>query len=219
MNEAGTRVPFIAHWPGKIPPGRRGSFFSLMDVLPTLAATAKVPLGYEVDGMDLSHNLFNQPGKDREIYSMAFEGGCYFVRDKRFRLHEDGRFYDVPVTSSESRYDMNVIGDREQHLESRQRLQRHLEKFMAIQKTDTSYRVVPFGTNGDNFRNTQDRAVEKTASRSGPVSTGVILGGHFMLLASIEYLFPIPAGIDVTTSQTLGSNLSRNPLMSGVYYC
>ncbi|MCZ6675426.1 MAG: sulfatase-like hydrolase/transferase, partial [Verrucomicrobia bacterium] len=30
MNEAGTRVPFIARWPGKIPAGVKDSFFTLM---------------------------------------------------------------------------------------------------------------------------------------------------------------------------------------------
>ena len=157
MNEAGTRVPFIARWPGKIPAGKRDSILSLMDVLPTLASVAGIPVEHEIDGMDLSHNLFDKPGKDREFFEMAFEGGCYFVRDKRFRLHEDGRFYDIPVTGDESRYSMHEISDLEENTEHQHRLKKRLAQFMAIKQTDTNYRVIPFGTGGDEFKNRQDR--------------------------------------------------------------
>tara|TARA_B100002019_G_scaffold284229_1_gene291624 strand:+ start:333 stop:1094 length:762 start_codon:yes stop_codon:yes gene_type:complete len=157
MNEAGTRVPFIARWPGKIPAGKRDAILSLMDVLPTLASVAGIPVEHEIDGMDLSHNLFDKPGKDREFFEMAFEGGCYFVRDKRFRLHEDGRFYDIPVTGDESRYSMAEISDLEENTEHQHRLKKRLTQFMAIKQTDTNYRVIPFGTGGDEFKNRQDR--------------------------------------------------------------
>jgi len=158
MNEAGTRVPFIARWPGRIPAGRRDSFISLMDVLPTLASMAEIPIEHDVDGMDLSHNLLDKAGKDREIFAMAFEGGVYFVRDKRFRLHEDGRFYDVPVSSNPKRYSMDVVRDAGPHALARSRLQQRLDEFMLIKQTDRSYTVVPFGTGGDTFKNAQDKA-------------------------------------------------------------
>ncbi len=158
MNEAGTRVPFIARLPGRIPPGRRESFVSLMDVLPTLASMAKIPVEHEVDGMDLSHNLLGIPGKDREYFVMAFEGGVYFVRDKRFRLHEDGRFYDVPVTNVEARYSMQTAEDSIGYSDARKRLQHRLDQFMQIKQTDHSYEIIPFGTDGDAFKNAQEKA-------------------------------------------------------------
>jgi len=167
MNEAGTRVPFIARWPGRIPSGRRDSFISLMDVLPTLASIAGIPIEHKVDGMDLSHNLLGKPGRDREIFSMAFEGGVYFVRDERFRLHEDGRFYDVSVSSNQTRYNMDVVSDAGQHAFARSRLQQRLEEFMAIEQTDRSYTVVPFGTGGDNFKNAQDKAWNRKQTLNG----------------------------------------------------
>jgi arylsulfatase A-like enzyme len=132
-----------------------------MDMLPTLASVAHTPIEHEVDGMDLSHNLFNTAGKDREHYFMAFEGGCYFVRDKRFRLHEDGRFYDVPVTGNETRYSMELSDEVEQNKEVRADLQRRLDEFMKIKQTDTSYEIIPFGTNGDNFKNAQQKRSKK----------------------------------------------------------
>lgn len=162
MNEAGTRVPFIAHWPGKIPSGKRSEFFTLMDVLPTIASIAGIPIDHDIDGMDLSHNLFNQPGKDRDFFNMAFEGDCYFVRNDRFRLHEDGRFYEVPVTSNETRYSMEVVENPSQHTNTRAFLQGKLDDYMQIKQTDTSYSIVPFGTNGDIFKNANS-TLEKSA--------------------------------------------------------
>ena len=153
MNEAGTRVPLIVRWPGKVPVGQRDAFFSLMDILPTLAAVAEIPIEHDIDGMDLSHNLFDRPGKDREHFAMAFEGDCYFVRDRQFRLHEDGRVYDVSVESNEKRYSMTLLKDPARHAEARKRLGHRLKAFMEIEKHDDSYTVVPFGTNGDQFKN------------------------------------------------------------------
>lgn len=161
MNEAGTRVPFIARLPGRIPSGPRDSILSLVDVLPTLASMAAIPVRHEVDGLNLSHNLLDQPGEDREYFMMAFEGGVYFVRDKRFRLHEDGRLYDVPVTNVEARYGMQILDDLSQHSDARKRLEQRLDQFMRIQQTDTSYTVIPFGTGGDVFKNTQQAAQRK----------------------------------------------------------
>ena len=158
MNEAGTRVPLIAHWPGTIPSGTRDGFFSLLDVMPTLSALARIPMEHPVDGMDLSHSVLGKPGKDREYFSMAFEGDVYFIRDKRFRLHEDGRLYDVPVSGDETRYSMDSLTGKSSHADARERLQARLESYMGIRKTDESYRVIPFGTGGDRFKNAQDAA-------------------------------------------------------------
>lgn len=63
-----------------------------------------LPMNAEVNGMDLSHNFFAQPGTNREYVYLAWEGGYYMVRNKRFRIHEDGRLFDIPVTSNEARY-------------------------------------------------------------------------------------------------------------------
>ena len=156
MNEAGTRVPLIVHWPGRVPAGTRMEFFTLMDVLPTIASLAGIAVDHQIDGMDLSHNFLRKPGKDRERVFMAFEGEIFFVRDRRFRLHEDGRFYDVSVSSNESRYSMETLS-RDLHSERRRGLQRYLDEFIRIRQTDASYEIIPFGTNGDQFKNEQDR--------------------------------------------------------------
>ena len=82
----------------------------------------------------------------------------FFIRDKRFRLHEDGRFYDVPVAGDKARYNMKVVDDSWQHAGSRRQLQDRLDQFMQIKQTDRSYTIEPFGTGGDNFKNARDKA-------------------------------------------------------------
>ena len=130
MIEAGTRVPFIAWWPGKIPAGKRNAFISLVDVLPTIASIAGIPVAAVVDGMDLSHSLYNRKGVDREFILMSYKKG-FFIRDKRFRLHENGDFYDIPVTSNAGRYSEKISSNPE-HQAARERMQKILDEFMTI---------------------------------------------------------------------------------------
>lgn len=158
MNEAGTRVPLIARWPGTVRPGVRDAIFSLLDIKPTLLSVAGIETDRPMDGMDLSHSLRGEPGVDRENFYMSFEGDLHFVRNKRFRLHEDGRMYDVPVTSDEARYGMEPLPPGPGIGEARGRLQELLDAYMRVRKTDDSYSIVPFGTGGDVFRNAQNPA-------------------------------------------------------------
>ena len=89
---------------------------------------------------------------------MAFEGDLFFVRDGRFRLHEDGRLYDVPVRTAAGRYSMDALVQPPRHAAERLRLQAWLDDFKRVRKSDGSYEVVPFGTGGDRFKNAQDAA-------------------------------------------------------------
>ncbi len=54
--EGGLRVPFIARWPGKIPPGRvTDEFLTSLEIFPTCLAAAgvKPPKGVKLDGFDM----------------------------------------------------------------------------------------------------------------------------------------------------------------------
>lgn len=158
MNEAGTRVPLVAHWPGTVRPGVRDAFFSLLDMKATLLSISGTSSDNPTDGMNLAHSLKGMPGTDREHFYMAFEGDVHLVRDRRFRLHEDGRMYDVPVTSNEARYGMQPLPPGSAHEQPRARLQGLLDSYMRIRKTDESYGIIPFGTGGDRFKNVQGAA-------------------------------------------------------------
>jgi len=130
MTEAGSRVPLLARWPGTIPPGAREEFFCLVDVLPTIASLADIRLTQPVDGLDLSHNLLGKNGKDRKRVLINYGRG-YFVREKRFRLNQDGKLYDIPVASDATRYSEKATTDPK-HDAHRHRLQALLNQFMAI---------------------------------------------------------------------------------------
>jgi arylsulfatase A len=69
--EGGHRVPFIAHWPGKIRAGKRSSELVMtMDMFPTFAqlAQAQRPQGHKFDGTNiLPHLLENQALPQRSV--------------------------------------------------------------------------------------------------------------------------------------------------------
>ncbi|MEZ6069007.1 MAG: sulfatase-like hydrolase/transferase [Pirellulales bacterium] len=100
--DAGTHVPLVGYWPGTIAAGSVcDDLVDFSDVLPTCLTTigADVPQG--LDGRSFLPQLRGETGEPRSwLY-------CYycprperteptrFVRDKRFKLYGDGRFYDV----------------------------------------------------------------------------------------------------------------------------
>lgn len=131
MTEAGSRVPLLAWWPGRIQPAVREELFCLVDVLPTITSVAGIELGRTVDGMDLAHNLFGQQGANREQVLINYGKG-YFVRDHQFRLHQNGNFFDIPTTSDKERYSENQVVDG-RHANRRMHLQAILDDFMAIE--------------------------------------------------------------------------------------
>ena len=65
LHEGGVGVPFIAHWPGKVPAGEVNDVTNIsgVDMFPTLLSIAGVdlPQGYEPDGEDMSEALFGEP--------------------------------------------------------------------------------------------------------------------------------------------------------------
>lgn len=136
MTEAGARVPFIAWWPKTIQPSVRDEFFCLVDVLPSISAVSGIQLNRKVDGMDLSHTLLGTKGKNREHVLINYGKG-YFIRETRFRLNQNGKFYDIPVTSDKERYSETLI-ESSDYDSDRKRLQSLLDDFMAIQ---TEYKM------------------------------------------------------------------------------
>jgi len=62
LHEGGVGLPFIVHWPGKVPAGEVNNITNLagVDMLPILCAIAGIdlPEGYESDGEDLSGAFF-----------------------------------------------------------------------------------------------------------------------------------------------------------------
>jgi arylsulfatase A len=108
--DAGTRVPFVAYWPGVIKAGQVSEdLVDFSDFLPTTleAIQATVPAG--LDGQSFLPQLLGKPGKPRQWMH------CYycprpekikpvrFVRDQRWKLYGSGQFFDVSSDPLEQR--------------------------------------------------------------------------------------------------------------------
>ena len=111
--EGGTRVPFIARWPGRIPAGSVSpGLATTMDLLPTIAAAAgaALPPGRVVDGQDIRAFLEGRGPSPREWFFYYDSGGrLEGVRDGRWKLHDRypdkgepiGELFDLMIDPSE----------------------------------------------------------------------------------------------------------------------
>jgi arylsulfatase A len=108
--DAGTREPLVAYWPGVIPAGKTNDdLVDASDFLPTLAeaAGARIPDG--LDGQTFFPQLRGEIGKPRQwmycFYCPRPERTkpVRFVRDQRWKLYGDGRFFDVANDVNEKR--------------------------------------------------------------------------------------------------------------------
>lgn len=85
--EGGVRVPTIAWWPGKVPPGTTtDAILGMFDVLPTFAALAgaKLPADRKLDGVDITAHL--QGVKDAKPAHETF----YYFRGLRLEAVRHG---------------------------------------------------------------------------------------------------------------------------------
>lgn len=110
--DAGTRVPLIAQWPGKIPAGQvNGDLVDFSDMLPTLceAVNLPVPDSLDLDGRSFFPQLTGKAGTPRRwIYNWYSRNGevekaRIFARNQQFKLYTTGEFYEVPKDYLEER--------------------------------------------------------------------------------------------------------------------
>lgn len=95
VTERGARVPMIVRGPGIRAGAVSDDLVDLSDVLPTLAELAGVPLPTDrtIDGVSMAPALREQPGPRRE-WIFSYLGDERMLRDRRWLLEGDGRFYD-----------------------------------------------------------------------------------------------------------------------------
>jgi arylsulfatase A len=101
---AGTHVPFIANWRGKIAPGSTNqNLIDFTDFLPTLLETsgARKNEDLAIDGLSFYPQLLGEKAKTRDwIYCYYapnwgnFENSTY-VQDSKWKLYGDGRIYSL----------------------------------------------------------------------------------------------------------------------------
>ncbi|MCD6393993.1 MAG: sulfatase-like hydrolase/transferase [Planctomycetes bacterium] len=105
MTDAGTRVPFIAAGRGVSPNGKVcDDLIDFSDFMPTLCeiAGAELPTDRVIDGRSFLPRLMGKKANRREWIFCHYWGygrnkaqTKEFVRDKRWKLYDDGRLYDL----------------------------------------------------------------------------------------------------------------------------
>jgi len=106
---AGTHVPMVASWPGVIEAGSvNNNLIDMSDFLPTCLDACGIQASRDFDGLSFLHQLTGDPGKNREwiycFYNPRPERteASYFIRDSRYKLYGDERFYDLKLDSLEN---------------------------------------------------------------------------------------------------------------------
>jgi len=110
--DAGTHVPMIISRPGTIAPGTCDDLVDLSDFWPTLSEAIGVSIEDGLDGRSFLPQLLGEPGDPRDVltmYSNPRPPGTKrnprvrFARDKRYKLYDDGRFFDTQADPDEAR--------------------------------------------------------------------------------------------------------------------
>lgn len=136
--DGGTHVPLIVRWPGHIKPGTNDDLVDSTDFLPTVLEAARRPISKStrIDGRSFYPQLAGKPGKQRQWVFCHYDprpgwdkdkySERRFVRDKRFKLYEDGRLFDVPNDIKEQ-HPILVQNDTAGSMQSRARLLKVLQ--------------------------------------------------------------------------------------------
>jgi arylsulfatase A len=107
----GSHVPFMAWGPGAVAGrGESSSLVNLNDILPTLAELAGIslPVEYSRDGVSLLPVLQGATELDRQSIFIHYEPRwnavpARYAFDRRWKLYEDGEFYDMQADPQQQR--------------------------------------------------------------------------------------------------------------------
>jgi arylsulfatase A len=97
MLEGGSRVPFIASWPGTTPADKVSKdIVSFADPHATFVdlAGGKLPEGMKFDGQSIAPQLRGEVGKPRE-WAYVQLGKNWFVRNAGFKMDQSGALFDM----------------------------------------------------------------------------------------------------------------------------
>jgi arylsulfatase A-like enzyme len=97
LTDAGTRVPFIANGPGRVPSGEVcNDPIDFSDFMPTLAelAGADLPREVKIDGRSFAPQLLGKQGNPRKWVYNQFEGRAW-IRTREWKLYRDGLLFDM----------------------------------------------------------------------------------------------------------------------------
>jgi arylsulfatase A len=108
----GTHVPLIVNWPGTSPEGKVSkSLVDFSDMLPTIAEVGgiEVPESWKIDGTSFASEIKGGKPSGKEYIYCWYErnGGRekakQLVRNQRYKLYADGKFFDIPYDFGEKK--------------------------------------------------------------------------------------------------------------------
>ena len=129
LTDWGTRVPTIASWQGVIEPHQAwDNLVDFSDMLPTFVelAGAKLPSGVPLDGHSFAALLTNQQTKTERKWAYAEGRGRFFVKTQRWKLYNDGKFFDLKNDPNEKK--SLPTGDSRRKQPEGQMLQQAIQK-------------------------------------------------------------------------------------------
>lgn len=112
LTEPGGNVPLVFSAPGLIAGGRVLPLADFTDVFPTLCDLAAVPLreSYRPDGVSLAPWLRDPGARPPRDWILNEYHTTRVVRDGRYKLYGDGRFFDLEADPDETR-DLSGVDD------------------------------------------------------------------------------------------------------------
>jgi len=105
MKDTGTWVPLLASWPGGVRAGSEcDDLTDYTDFLPTVCEVggAKVPGDRVIDGRSFVGQMRGEKVKGREWVYVQLTNK-WFIREKKWKLRENGRMYDLSNTPFEEK--------------------------------------------------------------------------------------------------------------------
>lgn len=119
-DEGGVRSPLIIQWPGKLKGGTQiKNIASVMDLLPTLAELADIPLDSKkpLDGKSLKPLLMGQQNPyDADRMIVNYWNNRTSVRSQNFRLSADGGLYNLEDDFQQTKNVANTFPSEYQRL-------------------------------------------------------------------------------------------------------
>jgi arylsulfatase A len=137
--ELGCRVPLVVNCPGTVLElGPRHELIDFTDILPTMAELAgtTVPEYYVHDGRSFAPLLLGDPYQERE-WIFSYLDYRRLLRDKRWLLEGDGRFYDCGDSRDGSRYRDVTGSDDPEVVAALNRFQRILQELPAPERSSS----------------------------------------------------------------------------------
>jgi arylsulfatase A-like enzyme len=105
LTEAGGNVVLLANCPKRIPGNRTLPLADFTDIYPTVCELARVPLSqqHRVDGQSFAPFLLGEVKATPRTWILNEYHETRVVRDTRFKLYSDGRFFDANADPVEER--------------------------------------------------------------------------------------------------------------------